>query len=86
METLSLNYNCGEKKKQIKWRVIKGWTELTKIWPVVEQCNREGGGPCVCFDLPFIGSAGGSPDLHSFHQSTWSFINDSVLTNHNDYW
>lgn len=44
-----------------------------------------GRGPCVCFDLPFTGSAGGSPDLHSFDRSTLSFINDSVLTNHNDY-
>lgn len=35
-----------------------------KIWPVVVQCNREAG-LSVCFDLPFIGPAGGSPDLDS---------------------
>lgn len=43
--------------------------KLKKFWPVVEQYNREAG-LSVCFDLPFIGSAGGSPDLVSFIRFT----------------
>lgn len=60
-----------EKRKKKK----TGWTQGEKFWPVVEQYNREAG-LSVCFDLPFIGSAGGSPDLDSFIRSlTCSLIN-----------
>lgn len=56
-----------KKKKKVKRRT--GWThDEKKFWPVVEQYNREAG-LSVCFDLPFIGSAGGSPDLDSFIRS-----------------
>lgn len=59
-----------EKQKKKK----KDGLKLTKFWPMAEQYKREAG-LSVCFDLPFIGSAGGFPDLDSFIQSlTFSLI------------
>lgn len=54
-----------EKKKQ---KAKQDGLKLKKFWPVVEQYNRDAD-LSVCFDLPFIGSAGGSPDLDSFIRS-----------------
>ena len=66
---LSHDYNWNEKKKKVKEEQdgLK-LQKKKKFWPVVEQYNREAG-LSVCFDLPFIGSAGGSPDLDSFIRS-----------------
>lgn len=61
---LSHDYKWNKKKK-----IEQDGLELKiKIWPMVVQYNREAG-LSVCFDLPFIGSAGGSPDLDSFTRS-----------------
>lgn len=71
METLSRDYTRGREGRGGeggKIKGVKGWTELTKAWPVAERCKREVG-PCVCFDRPLVGSAGGLPDLDSFDRS-----------------
>lgn len=57
---LSHDYNWNKKKQD--------GLKLKEFWPVVEQWNREAG-LSVCFHIPFIGSAGGSPDLDSFIRS-----------------
>lgn len=65
---LSHDYNWKEKKKKKKERKQDG-LKLKEFWPVAEQYNREAG-LSVCFDLPFIGSAGGSQIwIHSFIRS-----------------
>lgn len=59
-------------KKILKIKIQDG-LKLTKFWPVVKQYKREAG-LSVCFDLPFIGSAGGSPGLDSFIRSLAFFL------------
>lgn len=71
----SHDYNWKKEEKKKPDGLKLDTKKRRKFWPAVEQHNREAG-LRVCFDLPFIGSAGGSPDLDSFIRSlTSSLIN-----------
>lgn len=72
---LSHDYNWDKKKKREKKQDGLKLKILARGW----QYNREAG-LSVCFDLPFIGSAGGSPRSGFIHSITRLLSDQLTMT------